>query len=62
MESSLVTDPTHWKYFSARNFQDDHSVLKTDGTVFWIEYLLTLAATKRSLAGAWGTTMPLIRD
>jgi hypothetical protein len=35
VESGLVTDPTHWKYSSARNFRDDHSVLEIDDTGFF---------------------------
>ena len=34
VESGLVTKPTYWKYSSARNFQDDHTVLEIDGTGF----------------------------
>ncbi|MGC6430794.1 MAG: hypothetical protein ACON5F_07115 [Jejuia sp.] len=35
VESGLVTDPTHWKYSSAKNFQDDHTVLKIDDIGFF---------------------------
>jgi len=27
---AFVTDPVDWKYSSARNFQDDHSVMQID--------------------------------
>lgn len=30
VESGLVTDPVDWKYSSARNYQDDHTVLEID--------------------------------
>ncbi len=30
----IVTGPTHGKYSSARNFQDDHTVLEIDSTGF----------------------------
>ncbi len=32
--SGFVTDPTHWKYSSARNFQDDNTILEIDSTGF----------------------------
>lgn len=34
IKSGFVTSPIDWKYSSARNFQDDHSVLKIDDTGF----------------------------
>ena len=34
--SGFVTNPIDWKYSSARNFQDDHSVLEIDKTGFII--------------------------
>lgn len=34
VESSFVTNPVDWKYSSARNFQDDHTILKIDETSF----------------------------
>ncbi len=52
MVSDLVTDPTHWKYSSARNFQDDHTVLEIDSTGFWVEFLRTVVPLSKSLAGA----------
>ncbi|MBQ0739539.1 transposase [Aquimarina celericrescens] len=30
VESGFVTDPVDWKYSSARNYHDDHTVLKID--------------------------------
>ena len=30
VEQGFVTDPVDWKYSSARNYEDDHSVLKID--------------------------------
>lgn len=32
--SGFVTNPVDWKYSSARNFQDDHTVLQIDSTDF----------------------------
>ena len=34
VESDFVTNPVDWKYSSARNFQDDHTVLEIDSTGF----------------------------
>ncbi|MBT8288772.1 MAG: transposase [Bacteroidia bacterium] len=34
VKSGFVTDPTHWKYSSARNFQDDQTVIEIDETGF----------------------------
>ncbi|WP_299900712.1 transposase [uncultured Aquimarina sp.] len=34
VESGFVTNPIDWKYSSARNFQDDHTVLGIDNTGF----------------------------
>ena len=34
VESGFVTNPVDWKYSSARNFQDDHTVLEIDSTGF----------------------------
>ena len=34
VKSGFVTNPIDWKYSSARNFQDDHSVLKIDDAGF----------------------------
>ncbi|WP_029209515.1 REP-associated tyrosine transposase [Aquimarina agarilytica] len=34
VESGLVVNPEDWKYSSARNYQDDHTVLEIDGTGF----------------------------
>lgn len=34
VKAGFVTNPIHWKYSSARNFQDDHSVLEIDSTGF----------------------------
>jgi putative transposase len=34
VESGFVTSPVDWKYSSARNFQDDHTILKIDETGF----------------------------
>ncbi|NNK88912.1 MAG: transposase [Flavobacteriaceae bacterium] len=34
VKSGFVTDPIHWKYSSARNFEDDQTVLKIDRTGF----------------------------
>ncbi len=34
VEAGFVTNPTDWKYSSARNFQNDHTVLKIDDTGF----------------------------
>ncbi|CAH8293463.1 hypothetical protein EV196_103179 [Mariniflexile fucanivorans] len=34
VESGFVTNPIDWKYSSARNFQDDHIVLKIDDAGF----------------------------
>ncbi|MBG6133725.1 hypothetical protein IWQ47_005197, partial [Aquimarina sp. EL_43] len=30
VESGLVTNSVNWKYSSARNYQDDHTVLEID--------------------------------
>jgi len=30
VEQGFVTDPTHWKYSSVRNYADDETVLKID--------------------------------
>ncbi|RXG29145.1 hypothetical protein [Leeuwenhoekiella marinoflava] len=30
VKSGFVTNPIAWKYYSARNFQDDPTVIKTD--------------------------------
>jgi len=32
--SGFVTNPEDWKYSSARNFQDDHTVLEIDDVGF----------------------------
>ena len=32
--SGFVTDPTQWKYSSARNYADDHSILEIDDVGF----------------------------
>ena len=32
--SGFVTEPVQWKYSSARNFQEDHTVLEIDETGF----------------------------
>jgi REP element-mobilizing transposase RayT len=34
VESGFVTNPIDWKYSSARNFQDDHTVLEIDDVGF----------------------------
>lgn len=34
VQSGFVTDPTHWKYSSARNFAEDHSILNIDDVGF----------------------------
>jgi REP element-mobilizing transposase RayT len=34
VKSGFVTNPVDWKYSSARNFQDDHTVLEIDSTGF----------------------------
>ncbi|NNF82538.1 MAG: transposase, partial [Flavobacteriaceae bacterium] len=34
VKSGFVTDPTHWKYSSARNFEDDHTILRIDDAGF----------------------------
>ena len=34
VESGFVTDAIHWKYSSARNYQDDHTVLEIDNAGF----------------------------
>lgn len=34
LEIGFVTNPVDWKFSSARNFQDDHTVLKIDDTGF----------------------------
>tara|TARA_R110000868_G_scaffold720_6_gene5303 strand:- start:22720 stop:22845 length:126 start_codon:yes stop_codon:yes gene_type:complete len=36
VEAGFVTDPVDWKYSSARNFQDDNTVLKIDSVVFLV--------------------------
>ncbi|WP_281987640.1 REP-associated tyrosine transposase [Aquimarina aggregata] len=41
--SGFVTDPVDWKYSSARNYQDDHTILKIDSD----GYLLGLTNQKR---------------
>jgi len=35
MESGFVTDAIDWKYSSARNFQDDHTILEIDAIGFF---------------------------
>jgi len=60
VECGLITGSTHWKYSSARNFQDDYTVLEIDSTVFLVEYLLTLAATKLELSGSLGFHVKII--
>lgn len=35
VENGFVTNPVDWKYSSARNFQDDHTILKIDNTGFF---------------------------
>ena len=30
VKSGFITNPEGWKYSSARNFQDDHTVLEID--------------------------------
>lgn len=35
VESGFVTNVIDWKYSSARNYQDDHSVLKIDDSGFF---------------------------
>ncbi|WP_046758044.1 REP-associated tyrosine transposase [Kordia jejudonensis] len=35
IESGFVTAPIDWKYSSARNFQDDHTILEIDDTGFF---------------------------
>ncbi|RXG14200.1 hypothetical protein DSM03_101317 [Leeuwenhoekiella aestuarii] len=34
VKSGFVTNPIAWKYSSARNFQDDPTVIKTDAMGF----------------------------
>ena len=34
VESGFITEPTQWKYSSARNFCDDHTILKIDDIGF----------------------------
>lgn len=34
VESGFVTNPLDWKYSSARNFQDDHTILEIDNAGF----------------------------
>ena len=34
VESGFVTEATHWKYSSARNFQEDNTVLEVDEAGF----------------------------
>jgi len=34
VENGFVTEPTHWKYSSARNFEEDHTILEIDYTGF----------------------------
>jgi len=35
VENGFVTEPTHWKFSSARNFQDDNTVLEIDDIGFF---------------------------
>ena len=34
VETGFVTDPIDWKYSSARNYQNDHTILKIDSDGF----------------------------
>jgi len=34
VQSGFVTDPVDWKYSSARNYQDDHTILEIDSDGF----------------------------
>lgn len=34
VETGFVNSPVEWKYFSARNFQDDNTILEIDATGF----------------------------
>ena len=34
VQSGFVTNPEHWKYSSARNYADDHSILEIDDVGF----------------------------
>lgn len=34
VETGFVTEPTDWKYSSAKNFEDDHAILEIDTTGF----------------------------
>ena len=34
VETGFVTDPVDWKYSSARNYQNDHTILKIDSDGF----------------------------
>ncbi len=46
VQSGFVTDPIDWKYSSARNYQDDHTVLEIDSD----SYLFGLAKAGTPLA------------
>ncbi len=35
LENGFVIHPIDWKYSSARNFQDDHTILKIDNIGFF---------------------------
>ena len=39
VQSGFVTEPIDWKYSSARNYQDDHTILKidSDGCLFGLK-------------------------
>ena len=45
--SGFVMDPTHWKYSSARNYQDDHTILEIDSDGF-LYGLVDSARARRS--------------
>ncbi len=34
VEAGFVTEPTEWKYSSARNFEEDHTILEIDNAGF----------------------------
>ncbi|AXT52776.1 transposase [Aquimarina sp. BL5] len=47
VQSGFVTDPVDWKYSSARNYQDDHTVLEIDTNGF-LYGLVDSARARRS--------------
>ncbi len=54
VEAGFVTDALDWKYSSARNYQDDHTVLKIDSDGYLLGLICYNKTTSETLAAARG--------